>query len=77
MHHALNMGKQNIGLLQQNLTGLCNVVGTLEQKMHYLSQHDTADSIEENSDIASSNDFDLQLLTLAAELDGVRQISER
>ena len=30
MHYALNMGEQNIGVLQQNLTGLCNVVGNLE-----------------------------------------------
>ena len=32
MHHSLNMGYQNIGLLKQNLTGLCNVFGTLDQK---------------------------------------------
>ena len=30
MHHALNMGYQNVGVLQQTFTGLCNVVVTLE-----------------------------------------------
>ena len=29
MHYALTMGDQKIGVLQPNLTGLCNVVGTL------------------------------------------------
>ena len=38
MHQALNMGYQKIEFLQQTLTGICNVVGTLEQKMHNLSQ---------------------------------------
>ena len=37
MHHALHLGDQNIGVLQQNFTGLCNVVGTLYQNMHHLS----------------------------------------
>ena len=32
MNQSLNMGDQNIGVLQQTLTGLCNLVGTLEQK---------------------------------------------
>ena len=36
MYHALNMGDQNIGLLQQTFTGLCNIVVTFYQKMHYL-----------------------------------------
>ena len=36
MHHALNMRDQKFGLLQPNSTGLCNVVGTLEHKIHYL-----------------------------------------
>ena len=44
--------------------------------MHYLSQHDTSQSIKESSTIAPRNDFDVQLLTLAAELDGVRQLTE-
>ena len=42
MHHALNMVDQNIRLLQQTLTGLFSVVGTLEQKMHNLSQNGIA-----------------------------------
>ena len=46
MHHALKMGDQNIGVLQQNLTGIYNVVGTLEQKMHNLSQNGTAQLIK-------------------------------
>ena len=29
MHHALNTGYQNIGVLQHSLNGLCNVFGTL------------------------------------------------
>ena len=29
MHHAINMGYQNIDFLQQTLTGLCSVVRTL------------------------------------------------
>ena len=76
MHHDLNIGDQNIGVLQQTLTCLCNVVGTLDQKMHYLSQHDTAHSIKDSSTVAPRNDFDVQLSTLAAELDGVRQLTE-
>ena len=32
MHRSLNMGDQNIGVLQQTLTGLYNVVVTLDQK---------------------------------------------
>ena len=45
--------------------------------MHYLYQHDTAQSIKDGLMIAPRNDFDVQLSTLAAELDGVWQISER
>ena len=37
VYQALNMGDQNIGVLQQKLTRLCNVVVTLEHKMHHLS----------------------------------------
>ena len=76
MHHSLNMGYQNIGVLQQTLTGFYNVVGTLEHNMHNLSQHDTARPIKDSSTIAPKNDFDVQILTLAAELDGVRQLTE-
>ena len=32
MHHAVNVGDQNIGVLQQTFTDLFNLVGTLEQK---------------------------------------------
>ena len=44
--------------------------------MHYMSQHDTAQSIKDSSTISSRNDFDVQLSTLAAVLDGVRQLTE-
>ena len=47
MIHALNMGDQNIGFLQKTLTILCNVVGTLDHSMHYLSQHDTSQSFKD------------------------------
>ena len=49
MCHTLNMGDQNIGVLQQNLTGLCNVVGPLEQKMNHLSKNGTAQLIRGSS----------------------------
>ena len=42
MHHALNMGDQNIDFLQHTLTGLCSVVRNLEHKMHHLSKNGTA-----------------------------------
>ena len=67
MHHALNMGDKNIGVLQHTLTGLCNIVGNLKQKMHYLSQNDTAQPIEDSSAIASRDDFEVWLLTLTEE----------
>ena len=75
MHHALKMGYQNIGVLQHNLTGLCNVVGTLDQKIHYLSQNDTAQSTNASSTISPRDDLEVRILTLTAELDGVRQIT--
>ena len=76
MHHDLNMGVQNIGVLQHNLTVLCTIVVTLEQKIYYLSQHDTAQSIKEITTIDPRNDFDVKLLTLSAELDRVQQLME-
>ena len=76
MHHALNLGDQNIEVLQYTLTSLCNVVGTLEHKMHYLSQHDTSQSIKYSSSISPRNYLDVQLSTLAAELDVVRKLTE-
>ena len=48
MHHDMNMGDKNIGVLKNNLTGLCNVVGTLEHKIHYMSKNYTAQSIKES-----------------------------
>ena len=44
--------------------------------MHYLSQNDTSQSIKDSSTVAPGNDFDVQLLKLAANLDGVRQLTE-
>ena len=44
--------------------------------MHYMSQHDTAQSIKDSSKISPRNGFDVQLSTLAAELDGVRKITD-
>ena len=76
MHHALNMGYQNIVVLQQNLTGLCNLVGTLEQKMHNLYQNGTAQSIKDSLTSAPRDDFEVRISTLKEELDGVRQLTE-
>ena len=59
MPHSLNMGDHKIGKLQYNLTGLCNVVGTLEKKMYYLSQNETAQSIKDSSEISPRNEFDV------------------
>ena len=67
MHNALNMGDQNIGMLQLNLTVLCNVVETLEHKMNYLSQHETDQLIKDSSTIPPRDDFDVQLSELTAE----------
>ena len=75
MHHSINMVDQNIGVLQQTLTGLCNLVGNFGQKMHYLSQHDTSQSIKESLTISPRNDFDVQLSVLAAKFDGVQQLT--
>ena len=41
MHQDLNMGDQNIGVLQQTLTSLFNLVGDLGQKINHLSQNGT------------------------------------
>ena len=76
MHHALNMRDQNIGVLQQTLTGLCNLVGTSEQTMHYLYQHDAAHLIKDSLIISPRNDFYVQLSTLPAELYGLWQLTE-
>ena len=76
MHHALNMGDQNIRVLQQTLTLLCNIVGTLEQKMYHLSQNGTAWLIKGSSTGAPRDDFEVRLSTLTSELDGVQQLTE-
>ena len=44
--------------------------------MHYLSQHDIDKLIKDSSTIAPRDVFDVQLLTLTPELDGVRQLTE-
>ena len=44
--------------------------------MHYLSQHDTTQLIKDSSTITPRYYFDVQLSSLAAELNGVRQITE-
>ena len=44
--------------------------------MHYLFQHDIAQSIKDSSTISPSNDFDVQISTLSAESDGVWHITE-
>ena len=46
IRRAQNTGDQNIGVLQQTLTRLCNLVVTLEQKIHHLSQNGTAQFIK-------------------------------
>ena len=76
MNHALNMGDQNIGVLQQTLTGLCHVFGNLEQKIHHMSQNVTAQLIKGSSTSAPRDDFEVRLSTLTAELDEFRQITE-
>ena len=76
MHQELNMEDQNIGVLQQKLTGICNGFGTLEQKMHHLSQSGTDQLIRGIYTDATRDDFKVQLPTLTAELDGAQKITE-
>ena len=76
MHHALNMGDQNIGVLQQTLTVLCNIVRTLEHKMYHLSQNGTARLIKGSSTSAPRDDFEVRISTLTVELYGVRKLTE-
>ena len=76
MHQALNMGDQNIGVLYQTLTVLCDVFGTLEQKMHHLSQNGTSQLIGISLTDAPRNYFEVRLTTFTAELDGVRKLTE-
>ena len=70
------MGEQNIGVLQHTFTGLFNVVGTLEQKIHHLSQNGTAQLIKVSSTNAPRDDFEVRISTLTADLDGVRHLTE-
>ena len=60
MHHTINMVDQNIGLLQQNLTVICNVVGTLEQKMHHLYQNGTDWLIKGSLTNATRDDLEVR-----------------
>ena len=76
MHQALNMGDQNIIVLQKTLTGLCNVIETLDQKIHHMYQNGTAQLIGGISIDAPRDDFEVQLSTLIEELDGVRKLTE-
>ena len=76
MNNALNMGDQNIGFLQQTLTVLCNAAGTLDQKVHHMYYNGTAQLIKGSLTDATRDDFEVQLSTLTAELDGVRQLTE-
>ena len=76
MHRSLNMGDKNIGVLQQTLTGLCNVVGTLDQKMHNFYQNGTAKLTKGILTSAQTDDFEVRISTLTAELDGLRQLME-
>ena len=44
--------------------------------MHYLPQNYIAQSIKDSLTISPRNEFGVQISTLAAELDGVRQLTE-
>ena len=76
MHHALNMGDQNIGFFQQTLTGIFNIVVTLEQKMHHLYQNGTAQLIKESLTNSLRDDFEVWVFTLTSDLGGVRHLTE-
>ena len=58
------------------MTALCNVVVTLDQKIHYLSQNVTAQFIKDSSTIAPRDDFEVRLSTLTEELDVVSQLTD-
>ena len=76
IHQDLNMVDQNIRILQQTLTGLCNVVGTFDKNMHHLSQNGTAQLIRGNLTNWPRYDFELQLSTFTEELYSVRYLTE-
>ena len=44
--------------------------------MHYLSQNDIAQLIKDSSTIFPRDDFEVRILTLTSELDGVRHLTE-
>ena len=58
------------------MTALCNVVVTLDQKIHYLSQNVTAQFIKDSSTIAPRDDFEVRLSTLTEKLDVVRRLTD-
>ena len=70
------MEDQNIGVLYQTLTGICDVVETLEQKMHHLSQNGAAHLIRGSLNDAPRVDFKVQLSTLTEKFSGLRHFME-
>ena len=70
------MGDQNIGVLQQTLTVLCDVVGTLEQIMYHLSHNVTDQLIGVIFTDAPRDDFEVRISTLISEFGGVRKLTE-
>ena len=76
IHQALNTEDQNIGVLQQTLTGICNVVGTLDQKMHNMYQNGTVYLIGVSQNDAPRDDLEVRLSTLTEELDAVQKLTE-
>ena len=75
MHQALNVEDQNIGVLQNTFTVICNVVITSEQKMHHLSQNSTAQFIRISSTNSPRGNFEVRLSTLTNDLDRVQHIT--
>ena len=76
MHHAIRMGGQNIRVLQQTLTGIFNLTGTLEQKMHNMSQNGTDQFIKGSLTNSLRDDFEVRLSTLTEGLDGVQKLTQ-
>ena len=58
------------------MTGLFNVVGTLEQKIYHIYQNGTSQLIKVSSIGSASDDFEVRFSTLKAELDRVQQLIE-
>ena len=76
MHHAIRMGGQNIRVLQQTLTGIFNLTGTLEQKMHNMSQNGTDQFIKGSLTNSLRDDFEVRISTLTEGLDGVQKLTQ-